>query len=254
MQWGIEFDMKVTDRPLLAHFPEPTIIDRFTTITGLSDNIRVVYLLEHAPQSWRELQRLSGIKEQMARLLPEITFTQQREYSSDIESVNRRWELRELGEYFKEFIKFPIPLYPQDTSEFMSNLTKYAMKLHYEHRLYFESVLAMAIHFNECLNAPYSRKELQAKAISIVQLDYSEHTQRLSTLQLKEAHSTGGQKRGEDIAEAAYYRYETVVALLPEYKKENGRYDIPALMEYTKLGKRTIYNYIKKANATASLL
>ncbi len=254
MQWGIEFDMKVTDRPALNNFPEPTIIDRFITITGPSDNIRVVYLLAYAPQSWKELQRLAGVKEQMARLLPDITFTQQMEYSSDIESIGRKWKLRELGEYFKKPIKFPTPLYPQDKSEFMSNLTKYAIRLHYEHRLYFESVLAMAIHFNGCLNAPYSRKELQAKAVSIVQLDYTKQKQRLSLEQLKVSHSRGGEKRGAHIAEAAYYRYETVVALLPEYKKENGRYDIPALMEYTKLGKRTIYNYIKKANATASLL
>lgn len=253
MQWGIEFDMKATDRPLLTHFPKPTIVDRFTTITGPSDNIRVVYLLEYAPQSWKELQRLAGIKEQMAGLLPNITFTSLMEYDSSIEFIGSKWKLSELGEHFKAFIKFPTPLYPQDKSEFMSNLTKYAMRLHYEHRLYFESVLATAIHFNECIKMPYSRKELQSKTMSVLDLDRSEWARKLSEKALEEAYSKGGQKRGAKISEQAYYRYETVVALLPEYKKVNGKYDIPALMEFTRLGRRTIYSYINRAKATAPL-
>jgi len=254
MQWGIEFDIKATDRPLLTHFPEPTIINRFTTITGPSDNIRVVYLLEYAPQSWKEMQRLAGIKVQMAKLLPNITFTPLMEYDSDdIEHMGSKWKLSELGKLFNNFIKFPTPLYPQDKSEFMSSLTKYAMRLHYEHRLYFELVLAMAIRFNKCLKMSYSHRDLQAKAISILNLDRSEWKRKLSGKALKEAHSKGGQKRGAKIAKQAYYSYKTVVALLPEYKKKNGKYDIPALMEFTELGRRTIYNYISRAKTTASL-
>lgn len=130
MLWGIEFDIKATDRPLLNNFPEPTIVTRFDTITGPSDKIRVVYLLKHAPQSWRELQQLAGIKEQMAKLLPNISFTQQIEYSSGAEVIGSRWLLQELGKHFKEYIKFPSPLYPQDKSEFMKCLTLYAKKLY----------------------------------------------------------------------------------------------------------------------------
>ena len=96
-------------------------------------------------------------------------------------------------------------------------------------------------------------KDLQAKAISILNLDRSEWKRKLSEKALKEAYSRGGQKRGAKIAEQAYYRYETVVALLPEYKKKNGKYDIPALMEITKLSRRTIYNYISRAKTTTSL-
>ncbi len=248
MLWGIEFDMKATDRARLAHFPEPTAIDRFTTINGPSTTIRVVYLLEYAPQSWKELQRLAGIKEQIAKLLPNITFTQQMEYDSTTELTGSKWKLQELGKYFTEFIKFPNPLYPQGTDDFMSCLSKYAVKLYYGHRLYFESVLAMAIHFNEkCVNSSYSRRELQKKAISIMQLDFSEHKQKLSEKELHSAHKKGGKIRGRDISKAHYYRYEVVKGMLPEYKKENGKYDIAALMEFTKLSKRTIYNYIKRS-------
>ncbi len=254
MLWGIEFDMKATDRTLLANFPTPTVVDQFSTIDGLSENIRVAYILEYAPQSFKELQQLAGMKEQIANLLPSITFTQQMTYDSSIELSGTKWKLQELGKYFKEYIKFPNPLYPQGKDDFMSCLTKYAIKLHYGHRLYFESVLAIAIHFNsKCISLSYSRRELQKKSISIMQLDFSEQAQRLSEKQLKDAHSKGGKKRGAEISNAYYYRYEVVKGLLPEYEKENGKYDIAALVEFTRLSKRTIYNYIKRSKATAPL-
>jgi len=254
MQWGIEFDMRATNRPLLSNFPEPTIVTRFTTITGQSDSIRVVYLLEHAPQSWKEMQRLAGIKEQMAELLPDIRFTQQMEYDSSMaDMIGSKCKLNALGKYFPKYIKFPTPLYPQDKGEFMKNLTLYAKRLHYQNRLYFESLLAIAIHFNECLNLPYSRKELQAKAISVLEIDRSGWNKRLSEEEQKEAHSKGGKKRGKEISKAAFSRYETVVALLPEYKKKNGKYDILALIEVTQLSRRTIYSYINRVKASAPL-
>jgi len=239
MRWGIAFKLKVTSEHLLTHFPNPTAKVRLQNRTGLSNYICVYYLFDHAPQSF---------KEQMAECLP-LEFFEDMEIDIAVEETGQVWKVNELGKHFSKYIEFPNPLYPQSKDEFMRNLTFYAQRLHYQYRLYFESMLAIAIHFNKHMKEPFSRKELQRKAYSIMQLDRSDWRQRLDEMELKEAHSKGGKARGKQIAEAAYFRSEMIQTILPEYKKENGKYDVPELMKYTQRSRRTIYNEIKKAES-----
>lgn len=245
MRWGIAFKLEVTREHLLTHFPNPTAKVRFQNRTGLSDHVCIYYLFDYAPQSSKELQRIAGIKEQMAEQLP-LEFIEDMDISIEAEETGQIWKVNELGQYFSKYIEFPNPLYPQSKHEFMRNLTLYAQRLHYQQRLYFESMLAIAIHFNEYMKESYSRKDLQRKASSIMQLDRSGWKQRLNEKDLQEAHRKGGKTRGKQISEEAYFRSEMIQALLPDYQKENGKYDVSALAEYTKLSKRTIYNQIEK--------
>ncbi len=248
MSWGIAFKVEATRESSLASFPEPTARIRFNNHNGLSNYVCIYYLFDYAPQSFKELQRIAGIKEQMSRCLP-LEFIEDMEITIDPDEIGFKWKVKELGEYFNEYISFPTPLYPQSKDEFMRNLTLYAMKLHYQHRLYFESMLAMGILFNKHIKEQFSRKELQKKAYSIMQLDRSDWKLRLNEKDLKEAHRKGGKARGKQISEDAYIRSEMIQAFLPDYRKENGKYDIAALMELTQLGRRTIYNEITKAKS-----
>lgn len=248
MRWGIAFKLEVTKEHLLTHFPNPTAKVRFQNRAGLSDYINVYYLFDYAPQSFKELQRISGIKEQMAEQLP-LEFIEEMDTSIEPEETGHVWKVNELGQYFNKYIEFPNPLYPQSRHEFMRNLTFYAQRLYYQQRLYFESLLAIAIHFNTYIKEPYSRKDLQRKASSIMQLDHSSWKRRLNEKDLQEAHRKGGKTRGKQISEEAYFRSEMIQALLPDYQKENGKYDVSALAKYTKLSKRTIYTQIKKSKS-----
>ena len=246
MRWGIAFKLEVTSEHLLTHFPDPTAKVRFQNRTGLSNHICVYYLFDYAPQSFRELQQVAGIKEQMSKYLP-LEFIEDMEIDIAPDETGSNWKISELGKYFNKYIKFPTPLYPQHKDEFMKNLTLYAQKLYYQHRLFPESILAMAIHFNKNMKEKFNRKELQRKAYSIMQLDRSDWKLRLSEVELKEAHRKGGESRGKQISEEAYFRSEMIQTILPEYKKKNGKYDVPALMERTHRARRTIYNEIKKS-------
>jgi len=248
MSWGIAFKVEATRESSLASFPEPTARVRLNNRNGLSNYVHIYYLFDYAPQSFKELQRVAGIKEQMRKCLP-VEFIEDMEIYIEPDEIGVKWKVSELGKYFNEFISFPTPLYPQHKDEFMRNLTLYAQRLHYQHRLFPESILAMAIHFNKYMKEHYSRKELQRKAYSIMQLDRSDWKLRLNEKDLKEAHRKGGKARGKQISEDAYIRSEMIQALLPDYRKENGKYDIAALMEFTQLGRRTIYNETKKAKS-----
>jgi hypothetical protein len=248
MSWGIAFKIEATRESSLASFPEPTARVRFNNHDGLSNYICIYYLFDYAPQSFKELQRIAGIKEQMSRCLP-LEFIEDMEIAIDPDEIGFKWKVSELGKYFNEYIQFPTPLYPQHKDEFMRSLTLYAQRLYYQHRLFSESILAMAIHFNKYMKESYSRKELQRKVYSIMQLDRSVWKLRLGKEELQDALSKGGKTRGKQISEAAYLRSEMIQALLPDYMKENGKYDIDSLMELTQLGRRTIYNEITKAKS-----
>jgi len=82
-----------------------------------------------------------------------------------------------------------------------------------------------------------------------MQLNRSDWGQRLSEKDLKDAHSRGGKARGKQIAEEAYFRSMMIQAILPDYRYENGKYNVSALANYTQLSTRTIYNEIKKTRS-----
>jgi hypothetical protein len=255
VRWGIKFKIPFADEPKTASFPEPTVRTRYATINGRSDFVTIIYLFEFAPQSWHEMQRVASIKVQMKRLIPSIIFSfedigiEVTEY----EEVGKIYAVRELGDFFREFILYPKPWYPHSKDEFMSRLTIYAQKLHYEGLLHFESVLAMAMHFNQSLDRPYSFREIVKKTISILKLDRSSWREKLAPEELEQALKQGGKIRGAKISEKARERTMIVFQLLPEYLTGRGSYNIEGLVDATGYSRSTIYSIIKKLKESGKL-
>lgn len=254
MQWGIEFSIPCTDEPLLVNFPEPTVRIRYATGKGLSPNLTIKYLFRYGPQSWREIQRLASIKVQMKQLIPTINFTEENVVVNiDDIDVGMFYTISDLGKFFSEFIRFPQPWYPQDKDEYMSKLAIYAKRLHYEGLYHFESVFAMAIHFNLMMGSPFGRSDVQKKAIRTMHLDKDGWKRKLDEKALHQAHIHGGKKRGVQISENASDRMIQVMKLLSMYKKGNNSFDIKEIEKITGLKKSTIYNIIKKLKDNGAL-
>jgi len=246
--WSIAFEIPITHQPLLTNWPKPTSKVRYNTSFGPSKAVRIVYQFEYGPQSWHEAQRIASIKVQMQQSIPVIKFVEDHSINSDSD-IGELWTISGLGEYFNKFIKFPTPLYPQSKDEFMSALAKYAKKLYYGHLFFFESVFAMAIHFNECcFDSAYSRKEIQAKALWVMGLDQEGWKEKLSEKDLKIALITGGKNRGRKISIEAEVRRILVKGLLPKYRKNNGSYDVNAIATIACCSRRTVYSIINALN------
>ena len=247
MQWGIAFKIPSDDEACLARFPLPTVRLRYETIDGPSPYVTFMYLFKHAPQGWREMQRVAGIKVQMKQLIPSIVFVEEPVTIHEEMDIGRMYTSSEIGRSFSKYIEYPKPWYPQNQDEYMSRLVIYAMKLYYADLYHFESVLAMAIFFNEKIGSPYSRRKVLKKAVSVTRLDKSNWKRKLDAEALHQAHVSGGKIRGEKISEEAAKRMALVSSLLPLYEKnKKGTYDVKAIAEISELSKSTIYSIIKK--------
>ena len=249
MQWGISFKIPYEDESKLANFPLPSVRIRYQTATGPSPYVTVMYLFEHAPQGWREMQHAASIKVQMKQLIPTILLSEEPISSHTDMDIEKIYTIRELGKFFKRFIKYPQPWYPQDKDEYMSKLVIYAKKLYYSNLYHFESVLAMAIFFNTKMGSPYSRRQVQKKALSVMRIDKSGWKRKLDKKALHLAHVSGGEKRGTQQTLEARQRCLIIKGLIPKYLKDNGRPDVAALRKATGLSQSTIYSCLKRIKA-----
>jgi hypothetical protein len=248
VQWGIVFKILNHDEPMLTSFPEPSMHLRYQTMNGPSDFITVTYLFHYAPQSWKELQRVAGIKHQMCTLIPSISMMEEMvEITPDDDiSIGTVYTVSELGKFFHGYIAFPKPWYPQESDDFMKKLAIYAKKLYYEELFHFESVLAMAIFFNQKIGSPYSRSEVLKKAISILALERGDWKKKQTGRKLHKSLVLGGKIRGQQLSAENRDRQREVLALLPKCRKANGKPDVPALVLRTGYSKSTIYSILKK--------
>ena len=187
MQSGISLKVVSDFDSELWGLPPPSAIRWLSKMDG-TKTLEVLYHFQYAPQSWREWQRVASIKIQIKQRVPHAQFD---EYIPPDE-VQRVYTVAELGRHFSKFIKYHKPLYPCDKSKFMSSLTLYAMRLHYEEQLHYEALLAMALHFNSKGGYGYSFRELNKKVKATLLLDRSSWRVKLNSEELQQAHSKGG--------------------------------------------------------------
>ncbi len=144
MKWGVTLNVPAAS--LLQRLPEPSSIKQLTRSDG-GMTIQATYHFEFAPQSWREWQRVAGIKAQIKHLINQCDFS---EYSGD-EVSGKLYTISELGKHFKQYIAFPKPQFPLSAGEQYSRLCRHAKRLHYEGLLYFEQLVATSWRFNEAM-------------------------------------------------------------------------------------------------------
>ncbi|MFK5937077.1 MAG: hypothetical protein QM497_01660 [Sulfurimonas sp.] len=187
MQSGLSLKVVSDFDSALYGLPPPSLKRWLSDIHG-KKTLHLLYHFLYAPQSWREWQRVASIKYQIQERIPSVKFDE----FDYMEGIERSYTISDLGKHFSKFVKYHKPLYPLGKDEFMSNLTKYAMRLYYDNKLFYESVLAMAIHFNTKCKFEYSFRELNSKVKAILKLNRDEWKVKLKKEDLQKAHSKGG--------------------------------------------------------------
>ncbi len=211
MQTGIAFEVISGFDSELWGLPQPSG-KRWLTHFKKSATLEILYHFQYNPQSWKEWQRVAAIKIQIAQRIPDIEFA---DYEPN-GTIEIAYTVAELGKYFPQFIWFPKPKYPTGKDDFFRHLKWYAQKLYYLKMLHIEAVIAMAIHFNEVLEKPYSYREVMRKAKAVCALDRSEWRQKLSKEDLRAAHQKGAHITNEIKRERSNANKEKAMQLRTE--------------------------------------
>ena len=235
MQWGISLNIVSDFDSELWGLPPPSKIRWLSKMDG-TKTLQVLYHFQYMPQSWKEWQRVASIKVQIQELIANAIFNEY-ELFDDVERV---YSIAELGSNFTKFVKYQKPLYPSGKNEFMSSLTKYAIRLHYEQQLYFEAVMAIALHFNSKCGLDYSFRELNRKARAIFELDRSSWKVKLSDAELKEAHRRGNQISSQKMRDKSKHIRDEAMRL-----KADGK-TLDAISQILSVSLSTVRRYVSK--------
>lgn len=235
MQWGISLNIKSDFDSERWGLPPPSKTRWLSKMDG-TKTLQVLYHFQYAPQSWREWQRVASIKVQIQGLIPHAEFS---EYML-FDEVERVYTIAEMGKYFTKFVKYQKPLYPSCKNEFMSSLTIYAMRLHYESMLHFEAVIAMALHFNSTCGLDYSFRELNRKARAIFELDRSTWKVKLSDAELKKAHKRGNEISSQKMRDKSKSSRDEAIKLKADGKTLN------AISQILNVSPSTVRRYVSK--------
>ncbi len=194
MRWGIVFNVPATFESDLWGLPPPSQIETAAGKDGEKYKI-ILYHFLYPPQSWKEWQRVAGMKIQIQSRLDGVEFM---EYESSL-YADRYYTISELGSHFRDFVRFPVAMFPEDKDSAHKMLCRYAKRLHYEGMLHVELIVAASIRFNSVKGVdagirPTMKRALSAYKFSIdhrdewkVKLNDEERHRVLSESALKSA-------------------------------------------------------------------
>ncbi len=192
MRWGIVFKIPPSFESDLWGLPPPSQARMLKSRN--TKKIEVFYHFLHNPQSWKEWQRVAAIKVQMKQRVPNIEFIEY-ERPQDMDSV-KFYTIKELGEHFKGFVRFPKPMFPYARKEGYKMLCRHAKRLHYEGKLHIEQLIATSMRFNAADPEGIRQTIRRAKAAYLFALDHEhEWKTKLSPEELKQS-----KRRGAKIA------------------------------------------------------
>lgn len=144
MNWGISFKIPAKfESELWEQLPTPSQLRRLSSRSGKTI-LNVLYHFQYPPQSWREWQRVAGIKVQIQKRINCVVFC---DYEL-VDFVENVYYISELGKNFEAFIKFPKPLFANSEKDIFQKLCVHAKRLHYEGLLHVEQLVATSIRFS----------------------------------------------------------------------------------------------------------
>ncbi len=189
MRWGISFNIAATYESDLWGLPPPSSTEVVQKWDG-TQMINVLYHFQYSPQSWKEWQRVAGIKVQIKNKIKHVEF---QEYEL-LEVDGKIYTVSELGKHFREFVKFPKPLFPGKRESYRM-LCRHAKRLYYENLLHEEQLIATSIRFNA--TDPEGVTQTVKRALSAYKfaLDHlNEWKVKLGKVELIAAHRKGAAK------------------------------------------------------------
>lgn len=217
-------------------------IHEYTTINGTSDRIGIIYPFKYAPNGWRSWQAIASYKYQISKIFKTAIF-------EPIEhAITGEWTVTSFGMHFGDYIEFPKPYYPQAKTDFMSRLAIYATRLYFNSQLFYESLFAMALHFNAKLDRPYSDRDLSRKTASILKLDRSSWKVRLTDDEKLLSNKNKTSKASEARKAKGVEKLNELISILPTCLKPNGRPDVCLLSSRLNIGRARTYALLKQSS------
>ncbi len=190
MRWGISFNIPAIHQSELWGLPPPSMMETMKKWDG-TQLVHVLYQFQYAPQSWKEWQRIASIKAQMKEKIKHLEFQKYEPYAVD----NKIYTVSELGQYFKDFVKFPKPMFPGQKRESYKMLCRHAKKLYYEDLMYEEQLIATSIRFNEIDPEGIGQTVKRAlSAYTFAKEHCNEWASKLTAQELVLAHKKGAAK------------------------------------------------------------
>ena len=190
MRWGISFNLPAIHESELWGLPPPSEVRKIQKWVGTL-LINVLYHFQYSPQSWKEWQRVAGIKVQMKKKINHLEF---QEYDSSAID-GKIYTVSELGQYFKDFVKFPKPMFPGQKREAYQKLCIHAKRLYYEDLLHIEQLIATSIRFNDIDQEGIGQTVKRAIAAHKFALAHSDAWKtKLTKDELIMAHKKGAEK------------------------------------------------------------
>lgn len=193
MRWGISFNVPAIHKSELWGLPPPSTVEIIQKWDG-TQLIHILYHFQYSPQSWKEWQRVAAIKVQLQNKVKHLEFQEYEPSAID----GRIYTVSELGQYFKDFVKFPKPMFPGKKREAYQKLCIHAKRLYYEGLFHVEQLIATSIRFND--TDPEGITQTIKRAISAYKfaLDHSDDwNTKLNEDELIMAHKKGAEKTHE---------------------------------------------------------
>lgn len=235
MRWGILFSVPATYEADLWTIPRPSFMERGRKWDG-TEMINVLYHFQYSPQSWQEWQRVAAIKVQIEKRVKRVKF---KEYESG-SGEGKIYTVSELGSHFKDFVKFPPPLYPGKRKEAYKMLCRHAKRLHYEGLLHIEQLIATSIRFNETDPEGITQTVKRAKAAyRFAEEQKDEWKVKLNTKALADAHRKGADKTNQIKRDKAAQKKERARSL-----KDQG-FTLKDIAKELEVSLRTVNNYLE---------
>jgi len=234
MKWGISFNLDAAHESDLWGLPPPSSTEMVQKWDG-TQMISVLYHFQYSPQGWEEWQRVAGIKVQIKNKFKGIEFKDYEPSAVD----GKVYTVSELGKYFREFVKFPKPLFPGKRESYRM-LCKHAKRLHYEGMLYEEQLIATSMRFNAVDSEGIGQTVKRALAAYRFAVDHCEEWRtKLSKEELVEAHKKGAEKTHQLRRDNSALKRERAKSLRVEGKT------LSAISVLLGVSLRTVSNYLK---------
>jgi len=202
----------------------PTPSYRSILSTYHNQKIVLIYAIEGyitSPHQYRWISNIKlGLKEYLC-----VSFEYEEDYhiTSDTYISTTLYTIEELSKAFKApLIDYPKIMYPSIKKEIYRNLCWYGKRLVHQKCFTLEAMIATALFMNKQLDDKYQHKELHKKALGayiFIDENKEAYSVRLDEVQLKKAHSKGGQLRREQRVQETKDR---IKQLLKHRKYHNG--------------------------------
>ena len=122
--------------------------------------VTYAYHFEYAPQSWREWQRLAGVKVQISQRV-NVEFVE-----SELRPTHIFYTVKSLGRHFRAFVKWPKPQWPANSKEEYRMLCRHAKRLHFKDMLHLEQLIATAMRFDKYGDRSANGRSVMKKAVA----------------------------------------------------------------------------------------